>query len=160
MERLTDGTLDLGLLRPPVHHRDLDVEVLRSEPLIAVLPESHRLAAADAVPLGELANDPFVTYPSHFRSVLHDAVEDACAAHGFKPLAAHEVAETATLVSFVAAGLGVSLVPASVGNMNVRGAIYRPLADDATRVELAVAWRRDDDRPVLARALEVVRAAS
>ena len=62
-----------------------------------------------------------MTYPSHFRSVLHDAVEDACAAHGFKPLAAHEVAETATLVSFVAAGLGVSLVPASVRNMTVRG---------------------------------------
>jgi hypothetical protein len=37
-----------------------------------------------------------VTYPSHFRSVVHDAVEDACAAHGFKPVAAHEVGETAT----------------------------------------------------------------
>ncbi len=158
--RLVDGALDLGLLRPPVHERDLDVEVLRSEPLIAVLPESHRLAAADAVPLDELASEPFVTYPSHFRSVLHDAVEDACAAHGFKPLAAHEVSETATLVSFVAAGLGVSLVPASVGNMTVRGAIYRPLADDATRVELAVAWRRDDDRPVLSRALDVIRGAT
>jgi DNA-binding transcriptional LysR family regulator len=63
-------------------------------------------------------------------------------------------------VSFVAAGLGVSLVPASVGNMTVRGAIYRPLADDATRVELAVAWRRDDDRPVLSRALDVIRGAT
>ena len=76
-----------------------------------------------------------------FRSVLHDAVEDACAAHGFKPLAAHEVAETATLVSFVAAGLGVSLVPVSVCKMTVEGAVYRPLAEDATRVELAAAWR-------------------
>jgi len=160
VERLVAGTLDLGLLRPPVHERDLEIEVLRSEPLIAVLPESHRLAAADAVPLDELASEPFVTYPSHFRSVLHDAVEDACAARGFKPLAAHEVSETATLVSFVAAGLGVSLVPASVGNMTVRGAIYRPLADDATRVELAVAWRRDDDRPVLSRALDVIRGAT
>ena len=98
-----------------------------------------------------------MTYPSHFRSVVHDAVEDACAAHGFKPVAAHEVAETATLVSFVAAGLGVSLVPASVRKMTVEGAVYRPLADDATRVELAAAWRRDDDRPVLMRALDVIR---
>jgi DNA-binding transcriptional LysR family regulator len=155
--RLLDGTLDLGLLRPPVHERDLSTEVLRSEPLIAVLPEAHPLANAEAVPLEQLEREPFVTYPSHFRSVLHDAVEDACAAHGFKPLAAHEVAETATLVSFVAAGLGVSLVPASVRNMTVNGAVYRPLAGDSTRVELAVAWRRDDDRPVLARALDVIR---
>lgn len=155
--RLIDGTLDLGLLRPPVRERDLIIEVLRSEELIAVLPESHPLADSEAVPLEQLSGQPFVTYPSHFRSVLHDAVEDACAAHGFRPIVAHEVAETATLVSFVAAGLGVSLVPASVRHMTVHGAIYRPLAQETRRVELAAAWRRDDDRPVLARALDVIR---
>jgi DNA-binding transcriptional LysR family regulator len=155
--RLIDGTLDLGLLRPPVRERELSTEVLHSEPLLAVLPDSHPLANAEAVPLELLRDEPFVTYPSHFRSVVHDAVEDACAAHGFKPVAAHEVAETATLVSFVAAGLGVSLVPASVRNMTVEGAVYRPLIHDATRVELAVAWRRDDDRPVLKCALDVIR---
>jgi DNA-binding transcriptional LysR family regulator len=157
VSRLLDGTLDLGLLRPPVHDRDLSTEVLSSEPLVAVLHESHPLAAEEAVQLEMLAGEPFVTYPSHFRSVVHDAVEDACAAHGFEPLAAHEVAETATLVSFVAAGLGVSLVPASVQNMTVRGAVYRPLTQDTTRVELAVAWRRDDERPILTRALDVIR---
>jgi DNA-binding transcriptional LysR family regulator len=155
--QLLDGTLDLGLLRPPVHDRDLATEVVHSEPLVAVLPETHPLAGEDAIRLEMLAGEPFVTYPSHFRSVVHDAVEDACAAHGFEPVAAHEVAETATLVSFVAAGLGVSLVPASVQNMTVRGAIYRPLTEDTTRVELAVAWRRRDERPVLARALDVIR---
>jgi DNA-binding transcriptional LysR family regulator len=155
--RLIDGTLDLGLLRPPVRERELSTEVLHSEPLLAVLPNSHPLANPAAVPLELLRDEPFVTYPSHFRSVVHDAVEDACAAHGFKPVAAHEVAETATLVSFVAAGLGVSLVPASVRNMTVEGAVYRPLIHDATRVELAVAWRRDDDRPVLTGALDVIR---
>jgi DNA-binding transcriptional LysR family regulator len=155
--RLIDGTLDLGFLRPPVHERELTTEVLRSEPLIAVLPRSHPLATSDSVPLGQLKDEPFVTYPSHFRSVLHDAVEDACEAHGFTPRAAHEVAETATLVSFVAAGLGVSLVPASVRHMTVHGAVYRPLSEDSTRVELAAAWRRDDRRPVLARALDVIR---
>jgi len=155
--RLLDGTLDLGLLRPPVRERDLCTEVLHSEPLLAVLPLSHPLAGEESVPLEQLSGEPFVTYPSHFRSVLHDAVEDACAVHGFRPLAAHEVAETATLVSFVAAGLGVSLVPASVAKMTVEGAVYRPLADDSTRVELAAAWRRDDERPVLMAALDVIR---
>ena len=157
--QLLDGTLDLGLLRPPVHERDLQTEVLGSEALVAVLPASHRLAGAESVPLEQLEREPFVTYPSHFRSVVHDAVEDACAAHGFKPVAAHEVAETATLVSFVAAGLGVSLVPASVANMTVHGAVYRPLEKDTTRVQLAVAWRGDDQRPVLVRALDVIRNA-
>ena len=155
---LLDGTLDLGLLRPPVRQRELAFEVIRWEPLIAAIPQAHPLAAADAVPLEKLSAEPFISYPSHFRSVLHDAIEETCAAHGFLPRVAHEVSETATLVSFVAAGLGVSLVPESTRHMTVDGAVYRPLAGDTTTVELAVAWRRDDVTPVLERALEVVRS--
>ena len=111
------------------------------------------------MPLAELAEDPFITYPSHFRSVVHDAVEEACAAHDFLPRVVMEASETSTLVSFVAAGVGVALVPASVAAMALPEITYRPLAGLATRVELAVAWRRDDDSPVLARALAIVHAA-
>jgi DNA-binding transcriptional LysR family regulator len=156
---LREGTLDLGLLRPPVRERELAVEVVGREPLVAVLPEAHPLAAAHAVPLEELSGEPFVVYPSHFRSVVHDAVEETCAAHGFLPHVALEVSETSTLVSFVAAGLGVSLVPESVRHMTVHGAVYRPLAGEAATVELAVAWRREEVTAVLDRALEIVRRA-
>jgi DNA-binding transcriptional LysR family regulator len=157
VDGLANGTLDMGLLRPPVRRADLRVEVVRKEPLVAVLPESHRLARVAQVPVDELAHEPFVAYPSHFRSVLHDAVEDVCAAHGFAPTVAFEVAETATLVSFVAAGFGISLVPDSVTKMTVTGAVYRRLAGPPTEVELAIAWRTGNDDPVLARALEIVR---
>lgn len=51
---LEDRTLDLGFLRPPVRHPDLDVLVLRREPLIAVLPQTHDLAGKQAVRLSEL----------------------------------------------------------------------------------------------------------
>jgi DNA-binding transcriptional LysR family regulator len=67
------------------------------------------------------------------------------------------VAETATLVSFVAAGLGVSLVPASVTQMTVAGAVYRPLSPPTEPVELAVAWRREEVATVVSRALHIVR---
>jgi DNA-binding transcriptional LysR family regulator len=156
---LLDGSLDLGVLRPPVREPELEVEILWREPLVAVLPEAHRLARAAVVPLEQLRDEPFVTYPSHFRSVLHDAVEATCAAHGFRPRVVLEASETATLVSFVAAGIGVSLVPDSVRHMTVHGAVYRPLGPGAAEVELAVAWRRDDRTPVLERALGIVRGA-
>jgi len=154
---LLDGTLDLGLLRPPVRQPELAVEVVRWEPLIAVLPQTHPLATADAVPLEKLSAEPFIVYPSHFRSVVHDAVEETCATHGFLPRVAHEVSETSTLVSFVAAGLGVSLVPESVSHMTIDGAVYRPLANDTAAVELALAWRHNDVTAVLERALNIVR---
>ena len=155
--QLLDGTLDLGLLRPPVHDRELSTEVLRSEPLVAVLPESHPLAAEDAVQLEMLARRAVRHLPVALPLGRARRRRGRVRRPRLQAVAAHEVAETATLVSFVAAGLGVSLVPASVDNMTVQGAVYRPLAEDTTRVELAVAWRRDDERPVLVRALDVIR---
>lgn len=147
---LLDRSLDVGLLRPPVRNRDLDVRVLRREPLIAVLPDAHPLAGRDTVRLRDLSEEPFISYPSHQRSVVYEAVFDACQRAGFTPTEVQEVAETSTLVSFVAAGLGVALVPASVQHLRITGATYRTLAGTTQEVELAVALRRDDGTPQVA----------
>lgn len=159
VEGLLQGSLDLGFLRPPVRSAELTVEIIRSEPLIAVLPRGHRLAGEERVSVADLAEEPFVAYAAHLRSVLLELVEEACAEHGFAPRVALEVTETATLVSFVAAGLGVSLVPASVSGMTVAGAVYRPLAGTAPRVQMGLAWHPGNASSVLARALELVHSA-
>jgi DNA-binding transcriptional LysR family regulator len=148
---LADGSLDLGLLRPPVRSSAVEVHVLRREPLIAVLPEHHALAARSRVQLADLKDDPFITYPSHHRSVVYDAVMDACQRAGFVPGNVHEVGETSTLVSFVAAGLGVALVPASVQHLRITGATYLPLAGTTQEVELALATRAGETSPLVAR---------
>jgi DNA-binding transcriptional LysR family regulator len=148
---LLDGTLDLGLLRPPVRTAEVDVHVLRREPLIAVLPEHHPLADRDRVQLSDLRDDPFITYPSRNRSVVYEAVIDACERAGFFPRTIDEVAETSTLVSFVAAGLGVALVPASVQHLRITGATYLPLAGTTREVELALATRAGETSPHVAR---------
>jgi len=155
---LLSGTLDVGLLRPPVHSPDLAVHDIRREPLVVALPADHPLVGDRPVKLTELAGDPFVTYPSHFRSVMHDAAEAACRKAGFTPRVAQEVGETATLVSLVAAGIGVALVPASVQHLRITGAVYRPLAGSTQEVALAVASRVGDPNPVLQRFLGRVRA--
>lgn len=154
---LSDGTLDLAILRPPVNGAGLAMETVLHEPLVAVLPQDHRLAEAELVDLDQLAGEPFVTYPSHLRSTLHDVVETACAAHGFRARSAIEVTETATLLSLVAAGVGVSLVPASTCQMSIAGAVYRPLRPPAIEVELAVAWLPDRHSQLLDDALAIVR---
>jgi DNA-binding transcriptional LysR family regulator len=150
---LQDRTLDIGFLRPPVHARDLVVRLLRREPLIAVLPETHPLADSDAVRLPDLRDEPFITYPSQSRSVVHDAVLDTCQRAGFSPARVQEVAETSTLVAFVAAGLGVALVPEWVRNLNITGATFRAVAGTTQEVALAVTTRADDSSPHVTKVL-------
>jgi DNA-binding transcriptional LysR family regulator len=156
--RLTEGTLDIALLRPPVDQPGLAIEPLGAERLVVALPRDHPLAALESVPAGRLADEPFVAYATGLRSAVHDAVARTCADHGFVPMVAVEVAETSTLISFVAADAGVALVPASAQLMTLSGAVYRPLSGGAHTVPLAMCWRRDDDAPTLALALEVIRA--
>ena len=150
---LVEETLDIGFLRPPVREPGLVVRVLRREPRIAAMPARHPLAQHATVRLADLRDEPFVCYPSQHRSVVYDAVFDACQHAGFVPSAVQEVGETATLVSFVAAGLGVALVPASVRHLQITGAQYRPLAGTTREVELAVAVREGDSSPHVAKVL-------
>ena len=156
VSRLLDHSLDLGFLRPPVRTTDLNVRVIRSEPLVVALPAGHPLARRRVVPLADLAADSFIVYPTHFRSVTHEAVEEACQKAGFHPRVALEVSETATMVSFVAAGLGVALVPAAARHLRITGAVYRTL-EEKTEVTLALAWRAGDRSPVLTRFLRDVK---
>jgi len=54
-----------------------------------------------------------------------------------------------TIVSLVAAGMGVALVPASLVNLRRFGVVYRPLAGRSPRIEVGIAWRRADDAPAV-----------
>lgn len=83
---------------------------------------------------------------------VHAAVLRTCAAAGFAPRREHLVRETSTLIALVAAGLGVALVPASARALTLAGVTYRDVPD-TEHVTLALAWRADDDSPVLASVL-------
>src|SRR5579875_1384860 len=153
---LVSDRLDLGLLRPPVDHPNLNVEPIGSEPLVAALPATHPLARLGKIPVGRLEHEPFITYPSHFRSVVHDAVAATCAEHGFSPIVAMEVGETSTLISFVAADAGVAIVPASAQLMNIGGAVYRELLGATHSVQIAIASRRSDERRLLTNVRHII----
>lgn len=137
--RLADGSLDVGILRPVELAPGLRSRVLRSEPLVAALPTGH--AASAPVALADLAGEPFVAYPAS-TSAMATALAEACRAAGFTPRIRAEVRETATLVAFVASGLGVALVPQGVAHLRIPGVEYVPLADETT-IDLLAAWPSD-----------------
>jgi DNA-binding transcriptional LysR family regulator len=158
VDGLHERRFDLAVMRTgPGGTDDLVVETLREERLVAVLPAGHRLAGSGTVALGDLADEPFVTYPAGPRSSMSRRVLDACQRAGFQPRDVVEVAETATLVVFVAAGLGVALVPAPVQALRLDGVAYVPLRGTPESVDLVLA-RRPDASPATLRVAEAIRA--
>lgn len=159
LEALMSGRIDVGVIRPPVREPGLAFETIHTEPFVVALPEDHALAARDEVALAELVAEPFVLLARREAPGLYESLGQAMADAGGMPGAVQEAREMQTVVGLVAAGLGVSLVPASVGADEHRGVAYRPIAGTAPTVELALAWRRDDRSPVLEAFLATARAS-
>ena len=79
----------------------------------------------------------------------------ACLSAGFLPRRTHEAGEVSILLTMVAAGLGVAVLPESVQALHVDGVRFVAIEDDV-HVDLALAWRTDDPSPALARLLQAL----
>jgi DNA-binding transcriptional LysR family regulator len=154
---LTDGSLDLGVLRPPTTGDALTVRTITREPLVLAVAADHRLAEQPEVAMADLRTEDFIVFAGE-RSVVNDAVLRSCREAGFTPTVAHEAAGTTVMLPLVAAGLGVALVPASVRAAPLEGVVFRDVPDAAS-LDLALAWRTDDPDPALLAVLEVLEAA-
>jgi DNA-binding transcriptional LysR family regulator len=158
---LQRGEADVGFIRPPAFGADdLRYESVLREPLVIALPEGHVLADCPSVALGDLAGEPFITFPAYEGPAFHARLMAACEAAGFSMRVAQEAVQMHTIVGLVAAGLGVALVPASMRNLRQAGVVYRDLRDvtDLLHVDLAVLWRRGEPSAVVTAFLEALRA--
>jgi DNA-binding transcriptional LysR family regulator len=157
-QALRDKAINIGFARPAISEVGWAVESVVQEPFVAALPAQHSLAVSkEAVPLAQLAVEPFISFPPDPKPSYADLVQALCAWAGFVPRVAQEVREMQTALSLVAAGLGIALVPASVQNLRRRGVVYRPLTDVSATTELSVVYRADDLSSVLQVFLEVIR---
>ncbi|WP_353653554.1 LysR family substrate-binding domain-containing protein [Streptomyces sp. TLI_053] len=127
-----------------------------TEPFVAVLPSDHRLAARRTVEVGALAEEPFVLFPRSEGPGLYDLITEVCGSVGFAPRVVQHAVEWQTVCALVGAGLGVSLAPAGIRRIRLRGVAFRAVGPGTARSRVAVAWRRDDPNPLVGRLLEVV----
>ena len=131
--------IDAGIMRGPVTQPGIRSRSIAREPLLVALPDTHALAKQSAIRVAALRDEAFVLKPRAKGSGLYDEIIALCRDNGFSPAVVQEANETHTVCGLVASGIGVSLVPASVRALHVRGIVYRPLSPQAT-IDRCVAW--------------------
>lgn len=141
VHQLEQGRLDLAFVGMPLHSSGIRTRAIACEPFGAVLPSGHRLADADSLELAALAGEPFVAMPRRSGSTYREGLMSACVNAGFRPQVAQEVADPYLILSFVAAGTGVSLAPQCLRPIMPAGAVYVPLAPPAPTLRSGIAWR-------------------
>jgi DNA-binding transcriptional LysR family regulator len=157
LSALLAGDIDIALLRPPVDNVDIRCETLRRDRLIAALPAEHPLAQRDLLHIGDLQGEDFIAHAGQGRSVMGGLLTAICADAGFAPRVRHEVSETSTLVTLVAAGLGVAVVPAPTADLDIAGVTYRQLEPSSLGVDLVAARLVNAPSPAIERAFGVLR---
>jgi DNA-binding transcriptional LysR family regulator len=156
---LSNGRIDLGLIRGSIHTGGLYHRVVLREPLILALPDTHALAKEGGIVLSALADAPFLMSTRHHGPALYDQIIGLCQGAGFTPHIVQEADRMQTIVGLVAAGIGVALVPESMSNLQRTGVAYRPIRGFTPMVEIVAAWRPDDPSPCLQSLLSVIQDA-
>ncbi|CAG6396230.1 LysR substrate-binding domain-containing protein [Streptomyces cocklensis] len=162
-EQLAAGDVDLALSlavdAPTAGDPRFVLFPLLTDPLDIALPPGHPLAAAPALRLAQLAEDPWI-FGS--RGPWRDLTLAACADAGFVPEQAHAAADWPAIFSLVAAGMGIALVPrmATAGGLR-QEVVVRALEADRPRRRIVGAVRGGaQDAPLLRRTLEALRQAA
>lgn len=139
---LNDGGLELGLMRNTSLPDTLAWEVILREPLLAMIHRDHPLAAKPGVSLEELAREPFVFFDPHVGTGLYDDILGLLRRYNLTPTITQEVGEAMTIVGLVAAGLGVSILPASFRRVQLNEIRWVPILEADAISEMWLVWAK------------------
>ncbi|TWE06640.1 LysR family transcriptional regulator [Pseudomonas sp. AG1028] len=149
-QALQEKKLQIGMIRPLELPAELDAVELLREPLVALLHAGHPLAGEHdrGLALAELANEPFVFFPRSYGSGLYGQLFNLARQAGFSPRITQEAHEALTIIGLVAAGLGVSVLPASFRRIRIDGVVFRTLTDTDATTAVWLVKRRQERSPL------------
>ncbi|MBD2325984.1 LysR family transcriptional regulator [Alkalinema sp. FACHB-956] len=136
----------------------LSIQPILEEYFVVALPSHHALASRSTIPLTAIAHEA-ILLPSLDVLPFYEKIITLCREAGFEPKINPTVTVTGvvTLLSMVAAGVGVSILPNHVQTLQREGVVYRSLQNATLNRRIAIVWRREDRSAVLRQFLKVVQ---
>lgn len=157
LDKVINKEMEIGLGRWNFIPAGIDHRVIAYEDLVIAIHSNHPLADRQSVSMKDLVGEPFVTLPQDPGAILRDHLVRLANTAGFVPSVVQVAPDTWTLVSLVAAEIGIALTVSTVAeNGYYPGVIFLPLDDEKQPIQLQLVWRADNDSPALR---EVLRLA-
>ena len=140
---LREGSVDLGFITLP-GPAGMRTIPLAEDPLVAILPKGHRLAALSQIPIEELREDPFISLLQSSAHDIHRALDNA----GIRPNIKYTTTDDYAILAMVEQGLGISIVPQLLIRGRTQNLEVRPLIPKASRT-IALAIPEGEALPVV-----------
>ena len=157
-QALISGELDVGILRPPLNNPELRAVTIHEERLVLAANVNDPLYDAGPLDLSCLAGRRYLMHSPDESPYFHDLVGRLFEAAGVMPDLVRHTGLAHSIVAMVNAGVGVALVPESAAVMAFENVRYAPIAlPKGTVAKFMLAWRADNDDPVLHAFLALAR---
>ncbi|HEY6197987.1 MAG TPA: LysR substrate-binding domain-containing protein [Candidatus Binatia bacterium] len=162
LEALHEGTIDAGFVLwisdfgLPSRTGPLKTEIVLKPPLVVVVPQNHRFAAAGRVELADLTNEPYILFKRESGQVFYDYVISFYQRNGLRLNIRHEADHPSTVLGLVAAGLGITILPFTSTHA-IPGVVCCDLPAASPQLEIALTWRPQNESTLLANFTETIR---
>lgn len=147
--RLLDRSVTAALCMPAIHHPEIQVAQVGTQRLMLAVPVRSPLARLAAVPVSKLQGRALIGLPRPGHDPASSAVAALLRRHQVSMPIAGRVETVHSALSLVLAGEGLAILPACAELGSPRGVVFRPFADAADTIEIAVCWRRDSPSPLI-----------
>jgi DNA-binding transcriptional LysR family regulator len=143
-QRLLDGRLDVGIGRAALAPPGVASQLFREDPLGVLVPDGHRFASMDGVPVATLAQEPLLLAEDAQAPEFNQFVVEMCRSAGFTPAVYEGTVESIrAAAALVAAGRCLYCVPSSCISA-LPGTLWRPLTDPPSHYPWSILWRATD----------------
>ncbi|MET3077122.1 LysR family transcriptional regulator [Pantoea leporis] len=146
--KLKSGWLDMIFIREPQSiDASLAVRFITRESCVLAVPIQHVLADRERVAVADFQHEAMIIPDRRTRPHSHDLTMSLFKLAGFTPHIAQFAEEKQTILSLVAAGLGLAVVPASYRTMNSDSVSYiaLDLPEQIKGLPLSIAWQKGNE---------------
>lgn len=142
LDLVRGSQIDFAFVPAPVDAEDLAVEEICRESFVLACPSDHPLARRASVPPSALHRVPLVYYPRHLNTEIFDQTMAVLREAGATANIVLEAFPAQAMLSAVAAGIGVTLLPEGMQDFRQKGVVYRRLKGRLPSIRWMMACRR------------------
>ena len=130
--------------KPSATSSEVRIDDLLREPIVLAVPRTHRLAKDEKVDLSNLAEESLILCERNLAPEEYDAIISGCQDAGFTPRVIFHAPEQSCALVLAAAGIGITLVPASMRPLHAEDLHFASLTGDPLSMSLALITRADE----------------
>lgn len=147
VEALEMGQLDIGFIHAMPLPDTLSTLCIADEPFLCCLPQHHPLVSRSALKIRDLTGEPLVMFSRNLAPHYYDRILSLFRVTDLEPMIKHEVSQWLTIVTLIAQGMGVALVPSALSNAMFSNVVFLPLADQEIRHRSLCIWPTSAENP-------------